>query len=233
MPVLRFLYVFALLSAPVRQVYAQPCPTHAVLLKSKAEYERSVLMDSSKKMVDLARFIPGVQLDLRYATKQNFTGLQLYPTAVAMMRAVPARALAGVQEALRSKGYGLRIYDAYRPFSVTCTMWRKTKDRHYVANPAKASRHNRGLAADLTLVDLKSGKELDMGTGFDSFTDSAHYDFPGLTPQASANRRILRSAMQYAGFTPIPGEWWHFNWPDKAERYEALDLRFQDLQGAE
>jgi D-alanyl-D-alanine dipeptidase len=164
-----------------------------------------------------------------YATTDNFTGVKLYPSETALLRTAPARALRKVQEVLQKQGLGLCIFDAYRPFRVTCTMWRKAKDRHYVANPMKASKHNRGLAVDLTICERTTGRELDMGTAFDSFTDTAHHTFMALPADVLARRRLLRTVMAQAGFTSIPSEWWHYNWPDPENKYDALDLPFSDL----
>ena len=230
MCVIRVVLSIQFLCAIAFQGIAQDCPTHAVLLKKPIEYEQSVANDTMKKMVDLFNTIPGLRIRMPYATKNNFTGVQLYPKAVALLRTEPAMALAKVQAALKKRGLGLNVFDAYRPFSVTCLMWRKARDRHYVANPMKASKHNRGLAVDITLIDLATGKELDMGTSYDSFTDSAHHSFPGLSPEIRERRRQLKTTMQQCGFTSIPSEWWHYNWPDKNNIYEALDLSFSDFK---
>ncbi len=100
------------------------------------------------------------------------------------------------------------------------------KDERYVANPAKGSGHNRGLAVDLTIVDLKTGQELDMGTGFDNFTDTAHQGFTGSAGH-SAYKTVepLKTMMQKHGFTPLETEWWHYYWPND-KNYEVLDIPF-------
>lgn len=202
---------------------AQPCKSDFPVITTKQAYLASVNTDSFKKMVELSQLIPSIQLNLRYATTNNFTRRRLYSNPVACLRVLPARALINAQAALQKKGLALKIWDAYRPFSVSCTMWQVTPDRHYVANPRKGSNHNRGLALDLTLVDLKTGIELDMGTGFDSFSDSASHNFTSLPPNVLANRNLLQNTMRHAGFSSLPNEWWHYSWHNDRS-YEILDV---------
>ncbi len=107
-------------------------------------------------------------------------------------------------------------------------MWRLSPDRRYTANPRRGSHHNRGIAVDLTLVNLKTGKELDMGTGYDNFTDTAHHDFAFLSSEVMANRRVLRNVMWKYGFNYVPTEWWHYHWRDK--NYDVVDVDFGGLE---
>ena len=144
------------------------------------------------------------------------------------MRAGAANALKKVQEELNRSGMGLKIFDAYRPYAVTVKFWELVKDERYVANPAKGSGHNRGIAADLTIIDLKTGKELDMGTGFDNFTDTAHHAFTQLPGSVLKNRTLLRSLMEKNGFKAFDTEWWHYFFGEP-EKYEILDLDFKTL----
>ncbi len=110
------------------------------------------------------------------------------------------RALDSVNSVLANRGLVLVIFDAYRPYSVTEDLWNNVKDERYAANPAKGSGHNRGIAVDLTLADLKTHELLPMPTGFDNFSDSAHQDFKGLDAEGIANRELLRQAMEKYGF---------------------------------
>ncbi len=123
----------------------------------------------------------------------------------------------------------IKLYDAFRPFAATCRIWRLVPDKRYAANPLKGSNHNRALAVDLTIIDLKIGKELDMGTAFDSFTDTAHHSFIQLPPAVLANRRLLKTTMRKYGFGIVPDEWWHYQWPNNQD-YEIIDLSFDDLK---
>ncbi len=134
-----------------------------------------------------------------------------------------------IQNELKEKGLGLKIFDAYRPYSVTKIMWGKVKDDRYAADPKKGSGHNRGIAVDLTIIDLKTHEELNMGTGFDNFTDSAHHDFKNLPEAILQNRSILKSIMEKYGFKALGTEWWHYSLPN-ANDFELMDLPFKKLK---
>jgi len=195
-----------------------------------AVYEQTVQADSAKKMLELRTLIPTLQCDLRYASTNNFVHRNMYGlrTTRTSLRAPAARALAAVQQELREKGYGLKVFDAYRPYYVTVEFWELVKDDRYVANPAKGSGHNRGLAVDLTIIHLETRKELDMGTGFDNFTDSAHHSFTQLPPAVLQNRALLKTTMEKHGFTALETEWWHYAWPND-RNYEVLSLPLRYL----
>jgi D-alanyl-D-alanine dipeptidase len=180
------------------------------------------------EMVDLAT--TGVALDLRYATTNNFMHTKLYPVAKAYLRAPVAAALAGVERELAREGLGVKVFDAYRPYSVTVKMWEPIKNPDFVADPAKGSRHNRGAAVDLTLIDLRTGNELAMPTGFDDFTPRARNDFNDLPAEVLANRAKLREVMTRHGFEPLPSEWWHYDFRGW-ERFELLDVPLEALSG--
>jgi D-alanyl-D-alanine dipeptidase len=194
------------------------------IVEKNKTYWQEVQADSLQKMLELKRLAPGIVYDLRYATRNNFTHEQLYPAGQkAFLRNRPARALALVQAELNKLGYGLKIFDAYRPYSVTKKMWELIHDERYVANPAKGSGHNRGISVDLTIIRLNTGKELDMGTGFDNFTDTAHQDFRNLPAPVLQNRALLRSLMEKQGFHALETEWWHFSWPND-RNYAVMDI---------
>lgn len=209
---------------------AQSCKTDAKFINTKEDFLKSVNEDAGKRFVDLRKMIPGLVLDIRYATKNNFTKTVLYHDHIAYLREGPARSLRDAQEDLKKVGLALKVYDAFRPFSVTCRMWQIVGDRRYVANPRKGSFHNRGLAIDVTLIDLETGKELDMGTGYDNFTDSAHHNFYKLPPKVLANRRLLKNTMRKYGFGMVPEEWWHYQWRYNRQRFEVIDLDFNQLK---
>lgn len=195
-------------------------------------YQESIHNDSSKKMVELRTVIPDIVYDLRYATTNNFMHRLMYvpPTRSTFLRAPAAKALAEVQKELKAMGYGLKIFDAYRPYSVTVSFWELVHDERYVASPSKGSGHNRGLAVDLTIINLKTHRELDMGTGFDNFTDSAHHSFTGFSPAVLQNRQLLKEIMAKHGFNMLETEWWHYFWPNDKD-YEVLDIPFDKLKG--
>jgi D-alanyl-D-alanine dipeptidase len=161
------------------------------------------------ELVDVAQAVPGIELDLRYATADNFLKEAVYPCGRCLLRRAAAEALAKAQAALAAKGLGLRVWDCYRPPAVQRKMWALVPDARFVANPARGSIHNRGAAVDLTLVDAK-GNALAMPTAFDDFTPAAAAEAPA-TPEAAKNRATLRAAMEAAGFVGIRSEWWHFD----------------------
>jgi zinc D-Ala-D-Ala dipeptidase len=212
------------------------------VLDNVAGYQQTVGQDSAKKMVELRSLIPDIVYDLRYADTNNFMHKRMYPadTEHTFLRAPAAQALAKVQKALDRVGLGLKIYDAYRPYSVTVDFWEPIKDERYVANPAKGSGHNRGLAVDLTIINkdrypqvpphLNPG--LDMGTGFDNFTDTAHHTFTkNLSYNVRHNRALLKEVMEENGFIAMETEWWHYYWPND-RNYEVLDIPFKKLAKA-
>jgi zinc D-Ala-D-Ala dipeptidase len=193
------------------------------VIREYSRYNQSVKSDSLKKMVELKTIMPNILYDLRYATTNNFMHQQVYANgSTAFLRLIVARALARVQQELNEKNLSLKIWDAYRPFNVTEKMWELIKDDRYVADPKKGSGHNRGIAVDLTIVDRTTGKELDMGTGFDNFTDTAHQNFKGLPVEILNNRALLKTVMEKYGFVAFETEWWHFFWNNP--NFELLDI---------
>ena len=124
---------------------------------------------------------------------------------------------------------GLKIFDAYRPYGITEKIWAAVKDERYAANPASGSGHNRGIAVDLTIADIKTRQELNMGTGFDNFTDSAHHNFAQLPAEVLANRLLLKSTMEKYGFVAFDTEWWHYSLPDP-KQYSLMNLDFGEFK---
>ncbi len=181
-------------------------------------------------MVDLKTAIPSLVLDLRYAGINNFMKERLYPPiTTTWLRKTAADSLIKVQKQLSAMGLGLKIFDAYRPYSVTEKMWEPVQDDRYAADPKKGSGHNRGIAVDLTIINLKNGRELNMGTGFDNFTDSAHHAFTNLPEEILQNRLLLKKIMETHGFKALDTEWWHYFLPDAAN-YELMDISFKELE---
>jgi zinc D-Ala-D-Ala dipeptidase len=167
-------------------------------------------------LVDIQTVNRAIVLDIRYATTNNFMRRQLYPVSRCVLRFATAKALDRVQMDLEKQNLGLKVYDCYRPLSVQRQMWQVLPDDRYVANPAEGSRHNRGAAVDVTLVD-RNGKELEMPTAYDDFTAKAHRNDTTASPQARQHSQLLTAAMTKYGFTPLTTEWWHFDsaeWQD-------------------
>jgi D-alanyl-D-alanine dipeptidase len=192
-----------------------------------ATYERLARLDPGKRLVDLETL--GIPLDIRYATENNFMKRTLYPVAKAYLRAPAANALAAVQRELAPRGIGIEVFDAYRPYRVTEAMWEPIRNPDYVADPAKGSRHNRGAAVDLTLIDLRTGAELAMPTPYDDFTPRAAHAFTDLPPDVLANRTLLREVMTKHGFEPLPSEWWHYDFRGW-EGFELMDVGLEELE---
>ncbi len=196
-----------------------------------SRYGEQVNKDPSKKMVELKSLIPGLIYDLRYAGTNNFMHRRMYPenTTCTFLRSPAAIALLKVQQKLNQTGLGLKVFDAYRPYSVTVKFWELVKDERYVANPSKGSGHNRGIAVDLSIINLKTGLELNMGTGFDNFSDTAHQDFLDLPEEILQNRLLLKTIMEKNGFKALDTEWWHY-FLANSNQYEILDIDFKKLK---
>lgn len=180
-------------------------------------------------LVDLGHLDPTLIIEMRYATENNFLKKKVYDAPVALLRRGVAQRLVRVQATLKSRGVGLKIWDAYRPSPVQYAMWKLVPDGRFVANPEKGSVHNRGAAVDLTLVD-GGGRELDMGSDYDDFSSRAFPESPLVAPRARANRRLLRHAMVGEGFRPLDTEWWHFDGPG-ARQYPRMDTPISLLVG--
>ncbi|AMV35957.1 M15 family metallopeptidase [Planctomyces sp. SH-PL62] len=185
-------------------------------------------------LVDLATLDPRIRLEIRYATADNFLGVPVYTTPRAFLQRPAAEALKRAQAKLAEQGFGLLIYDGYRPWYVTKIFREATPAKYhdFVADPAKGSRHNRGCAVDLTLYDLKSGRPVDMPTGYDDFTERAFSDSPDATPPQAANRATLRKALEAEGFLHLPEEWWHYDYKDW-NRHPIQNVEFEKLQAGE
>ena len=189
-----------------------------------------VAKDPGLQMINLKKFIPGIRFDLKYATTENFMGKKLYPPVqTTYLRKEAAEALRAVQQELHAKGLSLKIFDAYRPYAATVKMWELIHDDRYVADPSKGSGHNRGISVDVTLVDGLTGRELNMGTGFDHFSDTAHHSFKALADQVITNRSLLRVIMEKHGFRPLETEWWHYSFIS-SKSFDVMDFSFKELK---
>ena len=182
-------------------------------------------------LVEIVRLDPTIRLDIRYATDRNFAGRALYTEARAFLQRPVAASLVRANKALQDEGYGLLVFDAYRPLSVTQLFWEVVpKDkRRFVANPRQGSMHNRGCAVDLSLYALDTGREIEMPSAYDEMTARASPDYKGGTPVARAQRDRLRRAMEQEGFAVNRGEWWHFDHRD-CPLYDLLDVPFDQVR---
>jgi D-alanyl-D-alanine dipeptidase len=162
--------------------------------------------------VDIKRIDPTIVIDLRYAGPNNVTHRPLYsPGTPALVRFSVAQRLVFAQKYLKAQGYGLKIWDAYRPKAAQEQLWQATRNNSYVADPQGSigSMHTRGAAVDVTLVDRK-GKEVAMPTEFDNFTPAALLYYQGSNAVVRSNLKLLQKAMARAGFYGLRTEWWHF-----------------------
>jgi D-alanyl-D-alanine dipeptidase len=193
-------------------------------------YLQQIRSRPDTRLAEIKKYIPGIALDIRYATTNNFMHRQMYVQARAFARLPAVLALKQVAADLKKRGLGLKIYDAYRPYAVTVKFYEAARDTNFVADPRKGSKHNRGCAIDLTLIDLKTGKELDMPTGFDSFSKKAGADYPGLPKAEYANRELLKKVMRAHGFIVYRTEWWHYDF-NGWMNYPLLDIPFSEIPG--
>ena len=199
------------------------------VISSIDEYQKMIDENPNFELVDLEDFVPGIKLDIRYATENNFTEQKVYESAKAYARWPVAKALLIIQQELSRRNMGLKIFDAYRPYAATVLFYEIYKDTTYVASPWSGSRHNRGAAVDLSIVDLDTGEEIQMPTGYDDFTEVAHPDYMNLPDNVLGNRNFLITTMQKHGFKVYPYEWWHFDFVGWQE-FPLMDLSFEQLE---
>jgi zinc D-Ala-D-Ala dipeptidase len=185
------------------------------------------------ELVEVNALDASVKLDVRYATANNFMHRVLYSQARVFLQRPAAEAVVRAHRRLREQGYGLLLFDGYRPWRVTKMMWDATPraQRDFVANPAQGSKHNRGCAIDLSMYRTDDGREVDMPSAYDEFSERAAPAYAGGTADQRARRDLLRRTMEAEGFTVEPNEWWHFNWKDWRS-YPLLDVPFRSLPAA-
>ena len=162
----------------------------------------------------------GVSLDIAYATPNNFTGAPVYTRAGCYLHADAADALSRAVDLADKIGFGIRVFDAFRPSEAQWKLWNHTPDPEFLADPRRGSPHSRGVAVDLTLID-ENGRDLDMGTGFDAFTPLSHHGNPEIEPDAQRNRHLLMGIMTTAGWDFYRNEWWHYQLFD-SRQYELI-----------
>ncbi len=162
------------------------------------------------ELVNVKSIIPSIQVDLRYATVDNFTGQVVYDFAECLLLKETALKLAEAQAELEARGLGLKIWDGFRPMAAQWKFWELMPDERYVSDPRKGGRHTRGTAVDVTLV-TGEGTELAMPSAFDDFSERAHREYAGGSAEARENRNLLQEVMERHGFVGLPTEWWHFD----------------------
>ncbi|WP_210414357.1 M15 family metallopeptidase [Leptospira jelokensis] len=215
-------FSFTIFSLPIQSEGSK------LIVFDKKMYLESIAKDPNRVLVNLET-IPNIVLDIRYATTNNFTGRKMYNQPKAFARKRVAEALRDAQMEFLKQGYSIQIYDAYRPYQATVAFYELIKDTRYVASPKTGSRHNKGCAIDLTLVDAKTKIELQMPTEYDSFERAAWADAPVSSPVAKENRDKLITVLGRFGFRVNKTEWWHFDFLE-CGGYEVLDIPFEGLE---
>ncbi|MCJ0741757.1 M15 family metallopeptidase [Pedobacter montanisoli] len=191
-------------------------------------YKKSVAQNADNELIEIKKAIPSVVLDIRYATTNNFMRQVMYKQARAFARKPVVEKLKIIQAQLKKDGYGLKIFDGYRPYAVTISFYEKATDKAFVANPNKGSKHNRGCALDLTLIDLKTGKDIPMPTPYDSFEEAASPTYAYLPANIIKTRDYLIKIMHNNGFKVVNNEWWHFDF-NGWQNYSLMDIPFEAL----
>jgi D-alanyl-D-alanine dipeptidase len=182
------------------------------------------------ELVELTTLDPTLRLDIRYAGTNNFMGEVFYSSPRAFLQRPAAEALVQAHTWLKARGYGLLIHDGYRPWYVTKMFWDATPEalKVFVADPASGSRHNRGCAVDLTLVDLATDEPVTMTGGYDEMSPRSYVAYPGGTSRQRWLRDLLREGMEAHGFTVYPAEWWHFDYEDWRQ-YRIENQTFEEI----
>lgn len=199
-----------------------------VVVNSYNQYLASVKTNPDNELVEIKKAIPNITLDIRYATKNNFMKQVMYKQARAFARKPVVASLKKIQQELNKKGYGLKIFDGYRPYATTVEFYKKASDKNFVANPAKGSKHNRGCAVDLTLINLKTGKEIAMATPYDSFSAAAAANYEPVNQEVRKNRNFLIRIMKKYGLNVLKNEWWHYDFSGW-QNYPLMNIPFEKL----
>ena len=182
-----------------------------------------VVWGQQSDFVRLKDLSPDFVYEIKYATPDNFLKQAVYDCGECYLRKSTAEALVKANEAFKQLGYRIKLFDCYRPLSVQKKMWKILPGTHYVANPAKGSKHNRGAAVDLTLVDAQ-GKELNMGTPFDFFGKEAHHTYTQHSKEVLENRKLLKETLDKYNFKSIYSEWWHYEYrPEMQSKVENFE----------
>lgn len=201
--------LFSLISMLACKTDKVPPVKNVAVIQVRDTVQQQVILHDTAKWKELTTR-EGYVIDIKYATTDNFIGEAVYPCGKCFLVPAAARALHDVKADLEKEGYGLKLFDCYRPHRAQYKLWEKVPNPNYVAPPSEGSMHNRGVAVDLTLTD-KDGNELDMGTPYDFFGPEAHFDYTRHSKEILDRRKLLRSMMERNGFNSIRTEWWHFS----------------------
>lgn len=217
-------------AAPAEPGLAAPGQTLPPAAEAPVREDTGALAETpaDTDFVRVRDYIPEIGVDLRYAAADNFCGQAVYDFSEAYLRYGTVKKLSAACEALAARGYGLKIWDAFRPVPAQFTLWEICPDSRYVADPNRGySSHSRGNTVDVTLVTA-DGAEAEMPTGFDDFSALADRDYSDVPETAAANALLLEETMTDAGFSPYFGEWWHFSDTDEYEVAETLPPEMEE-----
>ena len=184
----------------------------------------------SPELVEIAALDSTIRLEIRYATDRNFMHRPMYAEARAFLQRPAAEALVRAHRNLLARGFGILVFDGYRPWSITKKFWDETPQarRKFVANPKKGSKHNRGCAVDVSIYEWRNGKEVEMPSPYDDFSARAAAGYPGGGREQRRLRDLLRTVMEKEGFSVNPDEWWHFDYREWRS-YRILDIPFSEI----
>lgn len=199
------------------------------VIKGPHVYQKMIAVDSENELIDMRTLLPNAKFDVTYAGTNNFLKRKIYPTADLFMRAPAARALVKASKILKRKGYGLLLYDGYRPYSVTELFYEEIGDTTFVADPRKGSKHNRGMAIDLSMYYLKTGDPVLMPSGYDEASLRAYHDYQGGDSVALQNRALLKATMESVGFQVFKYEWWHYDFKGW-EECKTYDIWHEEIR---
>ena len=203
--------------------------TSVEVISDTAKYLKQIRENPNNEMLNLEDFVSGIQFDIRFATSNNIIGEKIYVSSKAFVRKPMVVALEIIQEALRRRGYGLIILDAYRPYSVAEKMTEKMKnhtDKSFFENSVK---HSRGASVDVSLFSLATGKEIQMPSGYCQSSEASLSNYPDLPDNVLENRKVLIQIMQQHGFRVSPNQWWHFDFMGW-QAFALMDLTFEELE---
>lgn len=226
------LLYFMLASLPLLFAQQKQNPYGLPMVSSWSDYMQEVDQNPNNQLIDISRLITGIRISMPYADTNNFTRKRIYSHERALLRKPVALALAKAQKVFDSLGFALLIYDAYRPYEASLKFYEIYPDTLFVAAPWKGSRHNRGAAVDVGLIDKNSGLLVPMPTNFDDFSEKASPFYKDLPPEIIRNRELLIQTMNRFGFEVYPSEWWHFDFRGW-QNFSLLNLSFDELKNLE
>ena len=203
--------------------------TSVTAISDTATYLAQISENPNNELVDLEDFVPGLKLDFRFATKNNIADKPLYKGSKTFVRKPVAVSLGIVQEALNRRGLGLKIFEAYRPYTVAKILDEQTKNPKFKGLLEGNLKHSRGASVDVSLISLATGEEIQMPSGYCQSMDATRTDYPDLPANVLENREIIIQVMQQHGFRVSPNQWWHFDFMGW-QAFEMMDLTFDELE---